>query len=88
MIEGVSLSTLLQLLQLGAMVIGGAMVLSALRANVSELARRMVSVEAEVKKVVDVLVALAKTDARIEAVERHQVEQAERLRALEHVTRP
>ena len=63
------LSTWLQVLQLIVIAAGGMMVLAALRANVAELARRMVNVENEMKKLVEVMVTIGRQDARIDALE-------------------
>lgn len=69
-IEHLTLGEWLQLVQLGAIVLGGIIVLVNLRANVHELTHRLVGVETEMKKLVDVLVTIGRQDERILAMER------------------
>ena len=69
MIE-LTLPMLLQVAQILVIIIGGAMVLGALRNNVTELTKRMVGVETEVKKLVEVLVAIGRQDEKHASLER------------------
>ena len=70
MIDSVPASIVLQVTQILVIVVGGGMVLGALRTNVAALAARMVGVETELKKLVDVLVNQARQDERITSLER------------------
>ena len=65
----VSVSAWLQIFQILVIIVGGGMVLGALRTNVAALTQRMIGVETELKKLVDVLVNQARQDERITAIE-------------------
>lgn len=69
-IEHLTLGEWLQLIQIGAIVLGGIVVLVNLRSNVRELTHRLVGVETEMKKLVDVMVTIGRQDERILAMER------------------
>jgi hypothetical protein len=69
MIE-ITLPMLLQVAQILVIIIGGAMVLGALRQNVQALTVRMTGVETEVRKLVDVLIAIGRQDERTTNLER------------------
>ena len=68
--EHLTLGEWLQLIQIGAIVLGGIVVLVNLRSNVRELTHRLVGVETEMKKLVDVMVTIGRQDERILAMER------------------
>ena len=68
--EHLTLGEWLQLVQIGAIVLGGIVVLVNLRSNVRELTHRLVGVETEMKKLVDVMVTIGRQDERILAMER------------------
>jgi len=69
-LEHLTLSEWLQVVQIGVIVLGGVAMLATLRSNVRELTRRVVGVETDVKKLVEVLVALARQDERLDALNR------------------
>ncbi len=60
----------LQFLQIVVILLGGIAVFLNLRANVQEMTHRVVGVEVEIKKLVDVLVIIGRQDERILALER------------------
>ena len=68
--EHLTLGEWLQLVQIGAIVLGGIVVLVNLRSNVRELTHRLVGVETEMKKLVDVMATIGRQDERILAMER------------------
>lgn len=69
MIE-VTVSAWLQIIQIIVVIVGGGVVVGTLKTNVTSLTQRMIGVETQLNKLVDVLVNQARQEERLTAVER------------------